>query len=73
MTKYDICRMFGEVMGLSTEGLEPVVEGPVSAPGTIQRPYDCHLSTQGLRELGISVATCDFKAWWRREVRAFRK
>ncbi|PNY25328.1 Methionine adenosyltransferase 2 subunit beta [Tolypocladium capitatum] len=72
MTKYEICQRFGEMMGLSIASIEANTEGndPNSA---VQRPYDCHLSTKGLKDLGIDVSTCDFTAWWRREVGAFRK
>lgn len=72
MTKYDICQRFGEVMGLSTAGIEPSTEGS-NASDSARRPYDCHLSTRRLEQLGIDVSTCDFTAWWRREVGAFRK
>jgi hypothetical protein len=74
MTKYDICAVLGEVMGLSIANIAPNAEGPNDPrAGGVQRPYDCHLSTRALRALGIDVATQDFAAWWRREVRAFRK
>ena len=74
MTKYEICQTFSEIMGLPIEGLEPNTEG--NDPNNsiaVARPYDCHLSTKALQDLGINVSTCDFKAWWRREVKAFRK
>ncbi len=71
-TKYEICRLLGEIMGLPTAGIEPNEQG--SDPGsTVQRPYDTHLSTCALKDLGISVATQDFAGWWRWHVRAFRK
>ncbi|KAF4444483.1 dtdp-4-dehydrorhamnose reductase [Fusarium austroafricanum] len=72
MTKYEIVALFGEIMGLSTEGIHPNTEGN-DPNASVQRPYDCHLSTKTLKDLGIDVSTCDFKGWWRREVRAFRK
>ncbi|KAI8659585.1 hypothetical protein LRP88_06154 [Fusarium phalaenopsidis] len=72
MTKYEIVQLFGEIMGLSTEGIKPNAEGN-DPNASVQRPYDCHLSTKALRDLGIDVSACDFKGWWRREVRAFRK
>ncbi|RSM15367.1 hypothetical protein CEP52_000930 [Fusarium oligoseptatum] len=72
MTKYEIVQLFGEIMGLSTEGIKPNTEGN-DPNASVQRPYDCHLSTKALRDLGIDVSACDFKGWWRREVRAFRK
>ena len=40
---------------------------------TVQRPYDTHLSTKSLKELGIDTYAQDFGAWWRWRVGAFRK
>lgn len=71
-TKYQICQLFGEIMGLSVDGIEPNTQGN-DPNATVQRPYDCHLSTKALKDLGINVSTQDFTGWWRREVRAFRK
>ncbi|KAI1335210.1 hypothetical protein F5Y15DRAFT_428383 [Xylariaceae sp. FL0016] len=71
-TKYEICEQFGEIMGLSTAAIEPNTEGN-DPNAAVQRPYDCHLSTKALKDLGIDVATQDFKAWWRWQVKAFRK
>ncbi|KAL1871312.1 hypothetical protein VTK73DRAFT_2108 [Phialemonium thermophilum] len=71
-TKYKICQLFGEIMGLSTARIEPNTKGN-DPNAAVQRPYDCHLSTRALKELGIDVSTQDFKGWWRREARAFRK
>lgn len=72
VTKYEICQRFGDIMGLSTAGIEPDTQG--NGPNAaVQRPYDCHLSTKGLQELGIDVSTINFTDWWRREVGAFRK
>lgn len=72
MTKYDICQRLGSMMGLSTASIKANTEGN-EAHSSAQRPYDCHLSTSTLQGLGIDVSTCDFDAWWRREVGAFRK
>ncbi|RYO94501.1 hypothetical protein DL762_000597 [Monosporascus cannonballus] len=74
-TKYEICQALGEIMGLSTAGIEPTGDPcpPSAGSGGVQRPYDTHLSTRALRGLGISVATQDFVGWWRWNVRAFRK
>lgn len=72
MTKYEIVQAFGEIMGLSAAGIEPNAQGN-DPNASVQRPYDCHLSTKALKDLGIDVAACDFIGWWRREVRAFRK
>ena len=70
-TKYEICQVFGEIMGLSTAGIEPNSVGN-DPNASVQRPYDCHLSTKTLKDLGIDISTNDFKGWWRREVHAFR-
>ncbi|KFA65693.1 hypothetical protein S40285_04808 [Stachybotrys chlorohalonatus IBT 40285] len=72
MTKYEICQRFGEIMGLPVDNIEANTEGN-DPKASVQRPYDCHLSTKALRDLGIDVSTCDFTAWWRRELGAFRK
>ena len=72
MTKYEICQRFADIMGLPMDGIEANTEGN-DPNAAVQRPYDCHLSTKGLLDLGIDVSTQDFTAWWRREVRAFRK
>ncbi|KAI1455237.1 NAD(P)-binding protein [Annulohypoxylon moriforme] len=71
-TKYEICKLFGEIMGLPITAIEPNAEGN-DPNASVQRPYDCHLSTKRLKELGIDVSTQDFTGWWRWNVRAFRK
>ncbi|OAA58952.1 NAD dependent epimerase dehydratase family protein [Niveomyces insectorum RCEF 264] len=72
-TKYEICQLFAEVLGVRIDNLQPDPTGGNSgAPGAVQRPYDCHLSTKALKDLGIKVHTQDFTAWWRRETKAFR-
>jgi hypothetical protein len=71
-TKYEICQRFGEIMGLPIDRIEPNTQGN-DPKSSVQRPYDCHLSTNGLKAIGVNVFTQDFTAWWRREVRAFRK
>ncbi|ORY04379.1 hypothetical protein BCR34DRAFT_627077 [Clohesyomyces aquaticus] len=71
MTKWDICKAFSELMGLPLDGMEPFKPDEEPKDG-VKRPYDCHLDTGALRELGIDVSTWNFENWWRREVRAFR-
>ncbi|KAM0596330.1 hypothetical protein ACHAPN_004580 [Verticillium nonalfalfae] len=71
MTKYEIVQTFADIMGLSMENVEPNTEGN-DPNASVQRPYDCHLSTKALQDLGIEVWTNDFVGWWRREVHAFR-
>ncbi|TVY16386.1 Methionine adenosyltransferase 2 subunit beta [Lachnellula arida] len=71
-TKYEICELFAEIMGLPLDGM--VANAESNDPNaSVQRPYDCHLSSRALKDIGISTATQDFKGWWRREARAFRK
>ena len=53
MTKYEICEKFGEIMGLSIKDIEANAEGN-DPNASVQRPYDCHLSTKALRDLWIS-------------------
>ena len=60
MTKYEICEKFGEIMGLSIKDIEANAEGN-DPNASVQRPYDCHLSTKALRDLGIDISTCDFE------------
>ncbi|KAJ9644240.1 hypothetical protein H2204_001591 [Knufia peltigerae] len=71
MTKYEICQKFSEIMGLPIDHLVPDKDGGKPKDGTM-RPYDCHLDTSGLKDLGVDVSTVDFVAWWRRYVGAFR-
>ncbi|KAI9676433.1 MAG: hypothetical protein M1817_000590 [Caeruleum heppii] len=72
-TKYQICQLFAEIMGLPLEGMKPNQQGNDPNSTGAQRPYDCHLSTRILKDLGIDVQTQPFDAWWRREARAFRR
>ncbi|KUJ17736.1 putative methionine adenosyltransferase 2 subunit beta [Mollisia scopiformis] len=72
MTKYEICELLAEIMGLPIDNMSPNTDGN-DPNAKVQRPYDCHLSTKALKDMGINISTMDFKGWWRREVRAFRK
>ncbi|KAK6596725.1 RmlD substrate binding domain-containing protein [Botrytis cinerea] len=71
-TKYEICQLFAEILGLPLDGMVANTEGN-DPNASVQRPYDCHLSTKALKDLGINVATMDFTGFWKREMRAFRK
>ncbi|OBT96604.1 hypothetical protein VE01_05384 [Pseudogymnoascus verrucosus] len=71
-TKYEMCEMFAHLMGLGLEKMEKDVKGNEGNTG-VQRPFDCHLSTRALKELGIEVHTQDFKGWWRWELGAVRR
>ncbi|KAL9128612.1 MAG: hypothetical protein Q9217_002746 [Psora testacea] len=61
-TKYEICGLFAEIMGLPLNGMVADTVG-VDPKVSVQRPYDTHLSTKVLKDLGIKVHTQDFKAW----------
>ncbi|KAI1816698.1 hypothetical protein GGS20DRAFT_172798 [Poronia punctata] len=63
-TKYEICQVFADIMGLPMANIEPNAEGN-DPDATVQRPYDCHLSTAALKQIGIDVSTQDFVGWWR--------
>lgn len=62
-TKYEICQLLADVMGLPMGKMEANKQGN-DPNASVQRPYDCHLSTRALKELGIDVQTQGFRAWW---------
>ncbi|RMD41705.1 hypothetical protein DV735_g3419, partial [Chaetothyriales sp. CBS 134920] len=68
MTKYEISQKFAAITGLSTDGLVADKDGGKPGPDGTLRPYDCHLDTSALKELGIDVRTVDFEAWWREKL-----
>ncbi|PLB35204.1 dTDP-4-dehydrorhamnose reductase family protein [Aspergillus candidus] len=63
MTKYEICEKLAEVLGLSLVGMVRNKEGN-DPNASVQRPYDTHLSTKGLKDMGIDVRTVNFVTWW---------
>ncbi|KAG2412952.1 hypothetical protein HFD88_010511 [Aspergillus terreus] len=63
MTKYEICEKLAEIMGVSLGGMIRNQQGN-DPNASVQRPYDTHLSTKALQELGIDVRTVDFVTWW---------
>ncbi|KAF8425494.1 RmlD-like substrate binding domain-containing protein [Tirmania nivea] len=70
MTKYEICQMLAEIAGLPLENMTPNDTNDPNS--TVVRPYDCHLSTKALKDLGISVQTVSFRDWWQRSMRAYK-
>ncbi|KAE8375397.1 hypothetical protein BDV26DRAFT_267907 [Aspergillus bertholletiae] len=72
MTKYEICEKLAEILGLPLDRMIRNKQGN-DPNASVQRPYDTHLSTKGLQELGIDVRTTDFVAWWRKHLGAYRK
>ena len=72
MTKYRMCEIFADILGLPMGQMKANREG--NDPGaTVQRPYDTHLSTEELKRQGISVLCQTFEAWWRKETGAYKK
>lgn len=63
MTKYEICEKLAEVLGLSLVGMVRNREGN-DPNAAVKRPYDTHLSTKELQDLGINVQAMEFLAWW---------
>jgi S-adenosylmethionine synthetase len=72
MTKYEITQKFAEIMALPLDGIVADKDGGKPGPDGTLRPYDCHLDTSELKNLGVDVTTVDFVAWWRRWVGAYR-
>lgn len=62
-TKFEICQLFAEIMGLPLAGIKRNKEANDPNAG-VQRPYDTHLSSRSIKDLGIDVHTQDFTAWW---------
>ncbi|RAK84951.1 NAD dependent epimerase/dehydratase family protein [Aspergillus costaricaensis CBS 115574] len=71
MTKYEICEKLADVLGLSLVGMVRNKEGN-DPNASVQRPYDTHLSTKALKELGIDLRTVDFVSWWRKHLGAYK-
>ena len=62
-TKYQMCQVFAEIMGLPLDGMTPD-QAANDPDAQVQRPYDTHLSTKCLEDIGVKVHTQDFRAWW---------
>ena len=62
-TKYEICQIFADILGLPLDSMHPNEQG--NDPGsTTQRPYDTRLSTKALEKLDIPIWTQNFVDWW---------
>lgn len=61
VTKFQMCKIFAEILGLPLDGMTGTGEDKSAA---VPRPYDTHLSTKVLEELGLDVRTMDFQDWW---------
>lgn len=62
-TKFQVCVVFAEILGVPLEEMVPNKVGN-DPKASVQRPYDTHLSTRALKDLGIDVWTQDFASWW---------
>lgn len=71
MTKYEICQTLADIAGLPLEHMK--ANDTVDPNATVKRPYDCHLSTKSLKDIGIDVHTVNFRDWWQRYMRAYKK
>lgn len=60
-TKYEMCKVLADILGLPLDGMEPDKPAEDSA---VQRPYDCHLDTGDLKSLNIDVSAIKFETWW---------
>ncbi|KAL8722816.1 MAG: hypothetical protein Q9225_000765 [Loekoesia sp. 1 TL-2023] len=60
-TKFQMCQLFAEILGLPLDRMGATGE---DKKATVPRPYDTHLSTKMLKELGVDVRTQDFGDWW---------
>ncbi|KAK9366261.1 hypothetical protein V1509DRAFT_630243 [Lipomyces kononenkoae] len=64
-TKYEICQIFGDLLGVPTTHLVRV-DTVDHSDSIVIRPHDCCLSNKRLGELGIDTSTVDFVAWWKK-------
>ncbi|KAL8999043.1 MAG: hypothetical protein Q9169_002041 [Polycauliona sp. 2 TL-2023] len=69
-TKYQMCQIFADILGLPLNGM--VAKGE-DKEAKVSRPYDTHLSSKVLKDLGVDVRTMDFTEWWKREMKAYRR
>ena len=58
MTKYQISKLFAELLGSPDDNLQPAAGG-----GSLS-PYDAHISTTELEAEGINAGAQSFKGWW---------
>lgn len=63
-TKYEICESFAEIMCLPIQDKLEANKTGGDPKVSVRRPYDTHLSSKTVKDLGINVQTQDFKAWW---------
>jgi len=69
-TKYEICLVLAELLGLPHGHITPDTNEPA---GAVTRPKDCHLSVDVIEKqepegLGMDVGSRDFRGWWSAEL-----
>ena len=62
-TKFEICKMIADILGLPIEGISANKQGNDPESKT-QRSFNTQLSTKSLESIGIPTWTQDFRAWW---------
>ncbi|KAI7974760.1 hypothetical protein EIK77_003908 [Talaromyces pinophilus] len=63
MTKYEIAQRLAAILGVEIPGMVANKEGN-DPNAAVQRPYNTHLSTKVLKEVGINVQAMTFDDWW---------
>ncbi|KAJ2910370.1 hypothetical protein GGI21_000937, partial [Coemansia aciculifera] len=65
MTKYDMCKVFARLLGMSSDlsHIVPVFERP-AAEQMASRPDNTQLSTAALEEIGVNISCVSFEQWW---------
>ncbi|GAM36338.1 D-lactate dehydrogenase [Talaromyces pinophilus] len=64
MTKYEIAQRLAAILGVEIPGMVANKEGN-DPNAAVQRPYNTHLSTKVLKEVGINVQAMTFDDWWK--------
>lgn len=63
MTKYEIAQRLAAILEVEIPGMVANKEGN-DPNAAVQRPYNTHLSTKTLKEVGINVQAMKFDDWW---------
>ncbi|KXN69707.1 NAD(P)-binding protein, partial [Conidiobolus coronatus NRRL 28638] len=66
LTKYDMCKIFGRILNINIDHIEPLTDIPIDAAAN--RPKDCHLATDKSEELGIGPCSIDFESWFKQHL-----
>ncbi|KAI8374879.1 hypothetical protein BD560DRAFT_393487 [Blakeslea trispora] len=61
LTKYQVCEIFGKVLGVPVDHLTP--QNTVDKAASVSRPENSHLSVKRLEEEGINTSFVKFAEW----------